>query len=68
MDARDHIRDAFGRHLNRTTPHSGACLDCDADLTIRETSPGVFHAVIEHDATCPSYQAMRRDGDTSGAR
>lgn len=53
------VRDAFGRQLSRTMPHSEACPDCDATLTMQETSPGVFVAVIEHDDTCPTFRRMR---------
>ncbi|MCU1615956.1 MAG: hypothetical protein JWO98_3496 [Frankiales bacterium] len=40
---------------------AAACPDCDADVAVRELSPGVFHGTVSHDDTCPWYAALRRD-------
>lgn len=58
--SQDRMRGAFGQNLGRTTPHSGACPDCDATLRLVEEDPGVFVATIFHDATCPSLAARER--------
>lgn len=49
------MRNAFGQLLGRTTQHSDACPDCDADLRMVEQYEGVFVMTVLHDATCPAY-------------
>jgi len=43
-----------------TVQHSGACPDCDADVSLTEMAdaPGVFVAEVRHDPTCPRYRAI----------
>ncbi|GAA4482578.1 hypothetical protein [Microbacterium panaciterrae] len=53
--AQDRMRNAFGQLLGRTTQHSDACPDCDADLRMVEQYEGVFVMTVLHDATCPAY-------------
>jgi len=63
MDSRQKLRAIFGDRLNRTTHHSEACQDCDADLRVTENPPGVFRLSIIHDSTCPTFRRMAGDPD-----
>lgn len=57
------IRDTFGRALEGTVRHSGACPDCDSSLRAMEIQPHVFVAVVAHDSTCPRYRQMKNGED-----
>lgn len=41
----------------------GLCPDCDSGATLVEVAPCDFVAVIEHDDTCPAYNADGRPND-----
>lgn len=58
-DNHQRLRDAFGQRLNTTTPHSDACLDCDASMQLVERESGVFVMTVLHDDSCPTFTAMR---------
>ena len=54
--------EAFGLTPNRRE-HSEDCPDCDATTEVARDPdhPGVWHLYIEHDDTCPTWQAMRSE-------
>lgn len=44
-------------------PSSGDCPDCDADTELRADPdhPGIWHLQVQHDETCPTWQAIQRE-------
>jgi hypothetical protein len=37
------------------------CPDCDSDVTIVELETGVYQGQVEHDDTCPWFEALKQD-------
>ena len=38
-----------------------ACPDCDSAVEVYELRPGLHHATVHHDDTCPTYRQLHRD-------
>ena len=39
------------------------CPDCDADVTMVESAPGIWQAEVAHDDTCPWWLDYQARGD-----